>query len=141
MDGSLGFLSFRRAAFDDACAEDIDLSTHPNDGYFKAVFSDPAHAAMFFQSHLPPALVARIDWPSLKLVPGSYVKQSLQQAHSDLLFSASAGGRETLLYLLFEHQTTVDAAMPTRRLTSPRSPVVWSTLPHLENPSCPSHKD
>ena len=96
--------------------DDIDLATQPNDGYFKAVFSDPERAALFFQSHLPRALVAQVEWSSLVLVPGSFVKQSLQQAHSDLLFSVKAGGRETLLYLLFEHQTTVDPAMPLRLL-------------------------
>jgi predicted transposase YdaD len=99
-----------------AGVDDIDLSAQPNDGYFKAVFSDPERAAMFFRAHLPPALAAQIDWPSLAVVPGSFVKQSLQQTHSDLLFSAKVGGRELLLYLLFEHQTTVDPAMPLRLL-------------------------
>ena len=92
--------------------DEIDLSAHPNDGYFKAVFSDPKHAAMFFQSHLPAEIVARADWSTLALLPGSFVKQSLQQAHSDLLFTVRIAGRETLLYLLFEHQTTVDPPCP-----------------------------
>jgi len=96
--------------------DEIDLSAHPNDGYFKAVFSDPKHAAMFFQSHLPAEIVARADWSTLALLPGSFVKQSLQQAHSDLLFTVRIAGRETLLYLLFEHQTTVDPLMPLRVL-------------------------
>ena len=100
----------------DARVEDIDLSTHPNDGYFKAVFSDPKHAALFFQSHLPRDIVEHAEWATLALVPGSFVKQSLQQAHSDLLFTVTVSGRETLLYLLFEHQTTVDPTMPLRVL-------------------------
>lgn len=93
-----------------------ELASHPNDGFFKAIFSEPTHATAFFKSHLPSAIVERIDWPSLKMIPGSFVKSSLQQVHSDLLFSVHYGGHETLLYLLFEHQSTVDPAMPLRLL-------------------------
>lgn len=92
------------------------LAAHTHDGFFKAVFSQPEHAIAFFKSHLPPAISARIDWPSLHLLPGSFVKSSLQQVHSDLLFSARIGARETLLYLLFEHQSSPDPAMPLRLL-------------------------
>ncbi len=91
-----------------------DLATHPNDAFFKAVFSEPEHAIAFFRSHLPSAIANRIDWPSLAVVPTSFVKSSLQQVHSDLLFSVTIAGRETLLYLLFEHQSTVDPTMPLR---------------------------
>ena len=59
---------------------------------------------------------ARIDWPSLAVIPTSFVKSSLQQIHSDLLFSVTIADRETLLYLLFEHQSTVDPTMPLRLL-------------------------
>lgn len=61
-------------------------------------------------------MAALIDWASLKLEPGSFVKQTLQQTRSDLLFTARLGEREMKLYLLFEHQTTVDAEMPLRVL-------------------------
>jgi predicted transposase/invertase (TIGR01784 family) len=61
-------------------------------------------------------IVSQIDWPSLIVVPGSFVKSSLQQMHSDLLFSVRIGERETLLYLLFEHQSTPDPTMPLRLL-------------------------
>lgn len=91
-------------------------AAHTNDGFFKAVFSQPEHATAFFKSHLPPAITARVDWTSLKVLPGSFVKSSLQQVHSDLLFSVSIGERETLLYLLFEHQSSPDPAMPLRVL-------------------------
>jgi predicted transposase/invertase (TIGR01784 family) len=91
-------------------------AAHTHDGFFKAVFSQPEHATAFFKSHLPPEIACRIDWPSLALLPGSFIKSSLQQVHADLLFSASMGERETLLYLLFEHQSSPDPAMPLRLL-------------------------
>jgi predicted transposase/invertase (TIGR01784 family) len=92
----------------------LDPAAHTNDGFFKSIFSQPEHAAAFFKSHLPANLTKQIDWASLAVLPGSFVKSSLQQVHSDLLFSVRAGGRETLLYLLFEHQSSPDPSMPFR---------------------------
>jgi predicted transposase/invertase (TIGR01784 family) len=91
-------------------------AAHTNDGFFKAVFSQPEHAIAFFKSHLPPAITAHVDWSSLAVLPGSFVKTSLQQVHSDLLFSVRVGGRDSLLYLLFEHQSAPDPSMPLRML-------------------------
>jgi predicted transposase YdaD len=54
-------------------------AAHTHDGFFKAVFSQPEHATAFFKSHLPPEVVVRIDWPSLVVLPGSFIKSSLQQ--------------------------------------------------------------
>ncbi len=96
--------------------EDIAPAAHTNDGFFKAVFSQPEHATAFFKSHLPPEISAQVDWPSLAVLPGSFVKTSLQQVNSDLLFSVGIGEHETLLYLLFEHQSKPDPAMPLRLL-------------------------
>lgn len=96
--------------------ESLSPASHTNDGFFKAVFSQPEHATAFFQSHLPATIVEKIDWSSLVVLPSSFVRTSLQQVHSDLLFSVLAGGRETLLYLLFEHQSTPDPGMPLRLL-------------------------
>ena len=92
-------------------------AAHTHDGFFKAVFSDPEHAGAFFQSHLPPNIVAHTDWSTLSLIPGSFVRSSLAQMHSDLLFSVRVGERETLLYLVFEHQSRPDPAMPLRLLS------------------------
>ncbi|MEN3942851.1 Rpn family recombination-promoting nuclease/putative transposase [Prosthecobacter sp. SYSU 5D2] len=95
--------------------EDL-LASQPNDAYFKEVFSQPVYAATFFRQHLPAEIVEGIHWDTLALLPASFVKQNLQQTHSDLLFSADMGGKEALLYLLFEHQTTPDPLMPLRLL-------------------------
>ena len=96
--------------------EPLTPAAHTHDGFFKAVFSQPEHATAFFKSHLPRGLVAQIDWSTLTVLPGSFVKASLQQMHSDLLFSVRIGTREILLYLLFEHQSTPDPTMPLRTL-------------------------
>jgi hypothetical protein len=104
------------ASFVESTDASLPPAAHTNDGFFKAVFSQPAHAAAFFKSHLPAPLTAQTDWATLSLLPGSFVKSSLQQVHSDLLFSVKIGTEEALLYLLFEHQSTPDPAMPLRLL-------------------------
>ena len=96
--------------------DSLTPAAHTNDGFFKAIFSQPEHATAFFKSHLPSAIAAKVDWSSLVLIPGSFVKSSLQQVHSDLLFSVQIEGRETFLYLLFEHQSTPEPAMRLRLL-------------------------
>ncbi len=92
------------------------LISFSHDAFFKAVFSEPAHAAAFFKKHLPAGIAARIDFKSLRLEPGSFVQADLGQAHSDLLYSAEMDGRESLIQLVFEHQSTVDPLMPLRAL-------------------------
>ncbi len=98
----------------DDSSDSGDFSTHPNDAFFKSIFSEPEHATTFFKSHLAGEISTHVDWRSLRVMPTSFVKNSLRQIHSDLLFSVKISGREALLYLLFEHQTTVDPAMPLR---------------------------
>ena len=95
---------------------DLDFAAHPHDAYFKTVFSEPAHAAAFFQRQLPAPVSAAMDWAGLQVLPGSFVKTSLEQVHADLLFSVNLAGRPTLLYLLLEHQSSVDPLMPLRML-------------------------
>lgn len=66
---------------------------------------------------LPPELVARVDWSSLRRESGSVVDPELRESQSDLLFSARLyGGQPVLLYLLLEHQSSVDRWMALRML-------------------------
>ena len=97
-------------------AEDDSDIHHAHDKLFKAGFSDPSTAAAFLQSQLSPAIVSRIDWLRLQLQPGSFIDSQFRASESDLLFSAPLAGRPSLLYLLFEHQTTHDSLLPLRLL-------------------------
>ncbi len=98
-----------------ATVESFVSTSAPHDALFKSVFEQPEHAAAELQHVLPTELVAAIDWRTLALEPGSFVDEDLAERHTDLLFSAQAGER-VLVYLLFEHQSTMDAAMPLRLL-------------------------
>lgn len=90
----------------------------PHDSLFRYAFSDPATITAHFQAVLPPEVVAALDWPSLRLQPGSYVDETYQDFHSDLLFKVDTrAGEEVFLYLLFEHQSSSDPLMAQRVLT------------------------
>jgi predicted transposase/invertase (TIGR01784 family) len=89
---------------------------HPHDKLFAATFSVPEHAAAFLQAKLPPAVAAAIGWGELLTLPGSFVDSQFKASQTDLLFSAPLGGREGRIYLLFEHQSSPDPALPLRLL-------------------------
>ncbi len=91
-----------------------ELASQPHDAFARCMLSDPAHATAFFQGHLPPDIAAAADWSTLTLQPASFVRQNLQQSHTDLLYSVKVIGRDVLLHLLLEHQTSVDPLMPLR---------------------------
>ena len=101
---------------DDGGVPEFDIATQPHDAFIKEMLRSTERAVALFQGHLPPAIVACIDWGTLALLPSSFVHQDLKQTHSDLLFSVKAEGREVLLYVLVEHQTSVDPLMPLRLL-------------------------
>jgi predicted transposase/invertase (TIGR01784 family) len=89
---------------------------NPHDRLFRHVFSDPEHARGELAEILPAELSRQIDWSTLRLLPGSYVDAKLSELRSDVLFSVRLGGRQVLLYLLLEHQSSVDERMALRLL-------------------------
>lgn len=92
------------------------MQVNAHDTFFKAMLSRPEHAASFLQQVLPARIVARIDFSSLALSPGSYIDEVLKARYSDILFSVKLAGRPALIYILFEHQSTTDGLMALRIL-------------------------
>ena len=89
-------------------------SPAPHDALFKSAFCEAEEAASLFRALLPSTLASRVDAESLTLVPGSFVDEALADRHADLLYSCQIDGRRTLIYLLLEHQSTVDPLMAYR---------------------------
>ena len=87
----------------------------PHDGLFKRIFSDPVHAEGIFRANLPPELVAKLDFATLELQAGSFIDKKLDGRHTDLLFKIQLGGHP-LIFVLLEHQSTVDGLMSFRIL-------------------------
>ena len=93
------------------------MASNVHDTLFKLTFSQVEHAASLLRLLLPPELVAAIDWSTLTLCPGSFVDEALAEKFTDLLFSVMLNGRPSLLYLLFEHQSSAEALMGLRLLS------------------------
>lgn len=92
------------------------MTQNPHDALFRYTFSQPKHAAGLLKSVLPESLVARTDWSSLALEPGSFVDEQLSARHTDLLFHARIDEADAFIFLLVEHQSTADPQMPLRML-------------------------
>ena len=92
------------------------MQPNVHDAFFKEMLSRPEHAASLLQQILPARITARIHFDSLAPCAGSYVDEALKERHSDLLFSVTIEGRPALIYILFEHQSTVDGLMSFRLL-------------------------
>ncbi|MCO5167026.1 MAG: Rpn family recombination-promoting nuclease/putative transposase [Planctomycetes bacterium] len=92
------------------------MTATPHDAFFKAVFSRPENALGELKAVLPPALVAAFEPGSVRLMPGSFVDERLSSRHTDLLYSVQLAGREALVYILFEHQSTIDPLLVVRVL-------------------------
>ena len=75
-----------------------------------AVLRDLAEATSFLQAHLPEQLGQTLNWPTLKLVEGSFIDEDLRRSESDLLYEIEQVTSQTSLwlYLLLEHQSVPD---------------------------------
>lgn len=101
-----------------------------HDALFKAAFTDLDSARGELRAALGPTIAARIDWDTLEVVKGSFVDAALRYRHTDLLFSVKLDRRDARIYVLFEHQSDVDAMMPFRFLGyEVRIWEQWSTRP------------
>lgn len=106
------------------------MTMTPHDSLFKAVFSQPERAAEELRHVLAPELAASIDFTTLRHEQGSFVDEELREHHTDLLLSAAIAGRTVRIYVLFEHQSSVDPWMPLRLLTYMLR--VWEALRQAE---------
>ncbi|WP_375771142.1 Rpn family recombination-promoting nuclease/putative transposase [Archangium gephyra] len=89
----------------------------PHDLFARYTFGQPERAAAELRAALPPLLVSQVDWSTLRRESGSVVDPELRETESDLLFSARmSGGHPLLLYVLLEHQSSVDRWMALRML-------------------------
>jgi len=87
-----------------------------NDKLFSSAFAVPENAAGLLQAKLPSAVATAIDCSRLRLLPGSFVDSQFRRSLTDLLFVAPLESEDALIYVLFEHQSTLDRLLPLRLL-------------------------
>jgi predicted transposase YdaD len=93
------------------------MTGNPHDHLVRSIFGRPDRAAAELRAVLPPALLARVDLDTLTPVPGTFVDAKLRDREADLLFTVRGRtGGEWLVYVLLEHQSSVDPWIPLRLL-------------------------
>ena len=96
----------------------MSLSIHqPHDHFCKRALADVAVAKDLLSHHLPPAILADIDWNTFRLTNKSFVNEKLKETHSDIIFQCMLGKDTCYLYLVVEHQSTPDKLLPFRQLS------------------------
>lgn len=73
------------------------------------------NAVSFFKEYLPSEIVSKVDWRTLKISKSSFVEND-RERFSDIVYEVAAKGKLLLIYLLMEHQSSVDREMPLRFL-------------------------
>ncbi|MDM8523018.1 Rpn family recombination-promoting nuclease/putative transposase [Desulfococcaceae bacterium HSG8] len=89
---------------------------NPHDRIFKETLTRRENAVSFFREYLPGEIVSKLDWRTLKISKETFVEPELRERFSDIVYEIRAKGRRVFVYLLMEHQSTVDPWMPLRLL-------------------------
>jgi hypothetical protein len=77
----------------------------PYDALFKCAFQELGNAAGLLRSVLPAALVAELDWATMRLESGELRKRRGGELRNDLLFSVRFRRGRGRVYFLVEHQS------------------------------------
>jgi predicted transposase/invertase (TIGR01784 family) len=87
-----------------------------HDKTFKQSMADIRVARDFFETYLPKEIHALVDLNTLKMSPNSYVNDHSEELSSDMLFEVKMHNINNIgfIYLLAEHQSTVDPLMAFR---------------------------
>ncbi|MFH0926746.1 MAG: Rpn family recombination-promoting nuclease/putative transposase [bacterium] len=93
-----------------------DKAHNPHDAFFKEVMGRKETASDFFRNYLPREVLKLIDINSLQIMKDSFIEKELKRFYSDILYQVAIGNEKVYLYLLFEHQTTVDKLISFRLL-------------------------
>ncbi len=87
-----------------------------HDKVFKTALTDIRVARDFLEQHLPLNVQAAIDFNTLRITNESYITKKLAAFSSDIVYQISLKekGQLAYIYILIEHQSSVDPLMPFR---------------------------
>ncbi|MBL4845494.1 MAG: Rpn family recombination-promoting nuclease/putative transposase [Planctomycetes bacterium] len=91
------------------------MTHNPHDALFKASLT-PEAARSLCRAVLPAEIAQAFEDVEITRAPGEFIEEALRDRSSDVLYRAMLGEEETLIYVLFEHQSTVDRLMAFRVL-------------------------
>ncbi len=80
----------------------------PHDKFLKLSLGEPRVAQEFFTEHLPPTVLEKMNLATLKLENRSFIDENFKNSEADVIYSVQVAQTTAYLYLLCEHQSTVD---------------------------------
>lgn len=86
---------------------------HVHDRYFRAVMQGREEQVALVRAIFP-ALAPLLDPEAIGPLDGTFVDEDLTQRQTDLALRVRLAGREVIVYVLVEHQSTVDPLMAVR---------------------------
>ena len=86
----------------------------PHDKFFHLSLAEPQVVKEFFTQHLPPAVLEKVNLAALKLENTTFIDEAYKKTEADVIYSTQANGVTIYLYVLCEHQSTVEHWMAFR---------------------------
>ncbi|PXX57679.1 putative transposase/invertase (TIGR01784 family) [Nocardia tenerifensis] len=93
-----------------------DVPNNPHDTYFRRVSTRSPDAVCAIRDAVPEILAELVDWSVMELLSCSFISRELRSRYTDILYRTRMAGREAYIYVLLEHQSSVDRMMARRML-------------------------
>jgi predicted transposase/invertase (TIGR01784 family) len=91
---------------------DSNKLINPHDKFFREALGRKDMALGFVEEYLPPEIRKVLDLKSLEIVKDSYIDKELSEHFSDILYRINIDGKQSFVYLLFEHKSYLDRLVP-----------------------------
>jgi len=79
-----------------------------HDKFVKLSLGEPRVALEFFTEHLPASFLKAIDLTTLQLQKQTFIDEHFKNSEADIIYSVQAAQETAYLFLLCEHQSTID---------------------------------
>ena len=104
----------------------------PHDKFFKLSLGEFPVAKEFFSEHLPASILKETDLSTLQLEKESFVDENFKDSEADVVYSVMIKNTKSYIYVLCEHQSTVDQLIAFR---------LWGYLIRLLETHLKQHPD
>jgi len=109
----------------------------PCDKLFQLSLENPEVMRECIKTHLPPDLAARMQLDTLEQQKGTFISQEYRTHRTDVLYRVQVDNKDAYLYLLIEHQSTVDSWMPFRMFCYMVRVLEWQHKKNQNQPLAP----
>lgn len=79
-----------------------------HDKFIRERLSQKENAINFLENYLPKDLIEIIDLSKIEMEKDSYITEELEEYFADLLYKVEIKGKESYIYVLFEHKSYED---------------------------------